>query len=36
MKNEYISAELEIVMFEQVDVIATSGGGISLPDDEWN
>ena len=38
--KKYIDPEMEVTMFEQEDVITTSGGGpftpgIQLPDDEW-
>lgn len=35
-KKEFVSPRVEIIQFEQEDMITTSGdGGIELPDDDW-
>ena len=34
-KNIYDIPEMEAIEFSEVDIITTSGGGIILPDDNW-
>lgn len=36
MENQkYVEPEMQIIVLDIKDVIAASGGGIELPDDEW-
>lgn len=35
IKIVYDAPEMEVIEFSEVDIITTSGGGIILPDDNW-
>ncbi len=35
MKKEYVRADIEVIIIDLQDVIATSPGDDDLPDDPW-